>query len=433
MYKIKNITIDNFWGRQKVTAKFDPDVNIFIGKNGTGKTTLINFLEAVLNADIYLLNNLEFNRVELNLFRGNATRKITVIKEAAKRPYTIYKFKISNRTYYVPSLLERTRIRRHMSPTRSREIREEYIKVKNALSEIVNVSWLSVHRGVDIGELGYAEDEEFEIRSSVDQRLKALTRQFITYQLSLSQESERLLSDFQNQVLESMLFNSQLDRANYSDLIKIDFSKEKSNLQITFEELGLNVKTLQPKIDRHFKEITTCIARIKDKVSIAQEKHKEPLFNLGDVLPIPLIARTQYIINIRKENKKQVSNIFRPIDFFIKLVNEYFKSTNKEIVADKEEGLTVIVRQQPVPIYQLSSGEKQLLIILLEALLQKNEPCLYIADEPEISLHVEWQEKLLDSIRKLNGQAQLIIATHSPEIVSDYGNKTIDMESLVHA
>ena len=58
---------------------------------------------------------------------------------------------------------------------------------------------------------------------------------------------------------------------------------------------------------------------------------------------------------------------------------------------------------------------------------------IFIADEPEISLHVIWQENLLKGIRNLNENAQLIIATHSPDIVADFSDKVTDMEDVIVA
>jgi ABC-type cobalamin/Fe3+-siderophores transport system ATPase subunit len=75
----------------------------------------------------------------------------------------------------------------------------------------------------------------------------------------------------------------------------------------------------------------------------------------------------------------------------------------------------------------LSSGEKQLLIIFGEALLQDRTEFIYIADEPELSLHVRWQEHLTANLRKINPSAQVIFATHSPDIVSQYGDRVINM------
>ena len=57
-----------------------------------------------------------------------------------------------------------------------------------------------------------------------------------------------------------------------------------------------------------------------------------------------------------------------------------------------------------------------MLIILLKVFLQDKTNSILIMDEPEISLHFEWQKQLIEVIRKLNPNVQLIIATHSPFI-----------------
>lgn len=67
--------------------------------------------------------------------------------------------------------------------------------------------------------------------------------------------------------------------------------------------------------------------------------------------------------------------------------------------------------------YTLSSGEKQMLIILLTVLLEDNEPYVLLMDEPEASLHVEWQQKLVGILRKMNPNAQIILTTHSPAMI----------------
>ena len=77
------------------------------------------------------------------------------------------------------------------------------------------------------------------------------------------------------------------------------------------------------------------------------------------------------------------------------------------------------------------SGEKQLLIILGEALLQRSAPWVYIADEPELSLHVTWQESLVRNLKKVNPNAQIVFATHSPDIVSTYEDCVFDMEKIL--
>ena len=71
------------------------------------------------------------------------------------------------------------------------------------------------------------------------------------------------------------------------------------------------------------------------------------------------------------------------------------------------------------------------MILLVETLLQKNQPFIFLADEPEISLHIEWQAKVISSIRQLNFEAQVIVATHSPEIAGSWKGNVINMEDII--
>ena len=79
----------------------------------------------------------------------------------------------------------------------------------------------------------------------------------------------------------------------------------------------------------------------------------------------------------------------------------------------------------------LSSGEKQLLIILGQSLLEEENVNIYIADEPELSLHVEWQEKLVSSLKSINPNSQIIFATHSPDIVGQFTESVIKVEEAI--
>ena len=87
-------------------------------------------------------------------------------------------------------------------------------------------------------------------------------------------------------------------------------------------------------------------------------------------------------------------------------------------------------KHRKLSIYSLSSGERQLLILLTETLLQQKLPFVYIADEPELSLHIEWQRNLINSIRELNPNAQVIFATHAPEIAANHPKKLINLTGV---
>ena len=68
-------------------------------------------------------------------------------------------------------------------------------------------------------------------------------------------------------------------------------------------------------------------------------------------------------------------------------------------------------------VHCLSSGEKQILIILLTVLVENNEPFVLLMDEPEASLHVDWQQQLIQLILQLNPNVQIILSTHSPAVI----------------
>lgn len=68
---------------------------------------------------------------------------------------------------------------------------------------------------------------------------------------------------------------------------------------------------------------------------------------------------------------------------------------------------------------RLSSGEKQFIIVMLAILLQRNQESILIMDDPEISMHLDWQRNLINNILKLNPNCQIILATHSPGIIMD--------------
>ena len=82
--------------------------------------------------------------------------------------------------------------------------------------------------------------------------------------------------------------------------------------------------------------------------------------------------------------------------------------------------------------YLLSSGEKQMLIILLTVLVENREPYVLLMDEPEVSLHVEWQQRLLELIMDLNPNVQIILSTHSPAVImSGWTDRVTDVEDII--
>lgn len=118
----------------------------------------------------------------------------------------------------------------------------------------------------------------------------------------------------------------------------------------------------------------------------------------------------------KTEDQRLATELTQPKKQFQDLIDELFAPTAKTILRDSNE---ILFSQygETIPPYMLSSGEKQILVILLTALVQENRPGVMLMDEPEISLHIEWQQRLITLVRTLNPNVQIILCTHSPAIV----------------
>ncbi len=122
----------------------------------------------------------------------------------------------------------------------------------------------------------------------------------------------------------------------------------------------------------------------------------------------------QKLKQLLNDKTEQINDITNYKNRFIEQINVLFYDSHKRIDFDKNNA--IIFRNnhnQSFSVYELSAGEKQMLIILLNVLIQENKPSIILIDEPEISLHLAWQLDLIDIIQSLNDNCQLIIVTHA--------------------
>lgn len=181
-----------------------------------------------------------------------------------------------------------------------------------------------------------------------------------------------------------------------------------------------------------------------------------------------LLQELKYIINQNGEGTsffdyrmkmlnypEQSEVIKKRIECFFRLVNSLFEETGKEIMIDPASNnlvfaingtekflvvdgkrLTVdnkflVTPRDNIQLEHLSSGEKQMLLILTTVFLQEEKPNILLMDEPEISLHISWQDKLVGLIRELNPNCQLILTTHSPNIfVNGWEDKIVFLQDI---
>ncbi|ELY5849558.1 ATP-binding protein [Cronobacter turicensis] len=287
------------------------------------------------------------------------------------------------------------------------------VAISNNLKAFVNVSWLSVHR--------YNTDrrarDENNAESAVDKKLNELSDRLVRYFSSLGQQGAQLLEGFQKTVFLSML-QRRSNKPIFSSARQMDVEEEKKALEAIFSSFKLKQAEYQSRLDSHFEVFAK-----------AQEKLVTPdtALNSTEISVLIGTERIDHIVDEWNNLVKKRKKIFEPRDTYLGIINRMMQR-KKFFINDKNE-LEVESRSgKEILLSDLSSGEKQLLIVLGEALLQEKKNWIYIADEPELSLHVRWQETLVDNLLSINPNAQIVFATHSPDVVSHYGNKIFDME-----
>lgn len=132
---------------------------------------------------------------------------------------------------------------------------------------------------------------------------------------------------------------------------------------------------------------------------------------------------------IDSPEKKQVELRARIADFQ-NAVNSLFALTHKRIEIEGSK-FSVVTDNGTLPVGALSSGEMQILLILLRVFLLNGRGAVVLIDEPENSLDIDWQFDLVNLLVRLNSNAQFFITTHSPALFGDgWGDKVWYMEQI---
>lgn len=116
---------------------------------------------------------------------------------------------------------------------------------------------------------------------------------------------------------------------------------------------------------------------------------------------------------------------FRAIDVYVRTINSFLE--HKHLQFDNG-GLLILDDYSNLPIeaQDLSSGEKQLLVLFSYLVSLREDTRLFIIDEPEISLNPDWQRKLVPLLLRCleaDSRVQLVIATHSIEILAPHDDQ----------
>ena len=159
--------------------------------------------------------------------------------------------------------------------------------------------------------------------------------------------------------------------------------------------------------------------------------NKEEQLNFGSLQKIDETNKNvlSVYINDVEEKLRVFDNLTDKIYLFLKLVNDKF--LHKQMVINSNEGFTFTTSEgRSLSPAKLSSGEQHELVLLYELLFKVVPNSLILVDEPELSLHVVWQQKFLQDLEEITklSQFDVLIATHSPQIIQNRWDLTVELK-----
>lgn len=421
--KIKLVEINKLWGVKSIACPLYNDVNIIIGSNGSGKTTFLNIIEAVLQCDVPVLSSIIFESVVIYLEGGtNSIRVIQTPEEDTLNLTYIFDDK-DEYTFSSNDSGRRGRTSIYFQNTIS--------TIRERLESIVNVAWLSVNRYTPIDRRG--DFRESIDDDSVNSKLRRLMHELLVYRLRLEGIVNNLSNQQNQEVFSLLLYNSEYDVYNPQNIkafLDLDTKNIQTALFRVFSQLGIS-----------FEKRDDIKGHIAAMSATAQKILNQETLTFNDIFPLSLVNRTLSLIEISRKYTSHKDSVLEPLTKYISCLQRFM---NDKIFAFSEKNGNLKVALKPIndekgenviknidiQYQSLSSGEKQLLILLTQTLLQEQQPYIYIADEPELSLHIEWQHKIINAIKELNPNAQIIVATHSPEIAGQWRSNITNLQNV---
>lgn len=432
---LHSIRIEGLWGNPDsvISLDFDSQFNFLIGQNGSGKTTIVNLIAATLSADFEQLDKTQFSRIEIILkTKGSSKRPSILVTKSPKHnaPYFDINYEIKRTASTKPvkfdlDAIAEERAFRGIPPRvlRERLIRQRFLDIEKELGSLVTSSWLSVNRHSDDDE--HSPEDRKQQLSFVDRKLASLSNSLVRYFSQLSKKYADNTLEFQKNSFLSLLTSEKEGQLiNFSQ--RIDVDEERRTLSNVFELLGLESRQYEKKLNTHLEQFSSSLNSFNQKKATGS----------GQLSTIEFAAmynawKAHSLVQHYEALQQKKREIFELRDKFVQIMNELLNGRKTLVISERNDLVFSTRDGREIKIEDLSSGEKQLLIILGEALLQEQSPVVYIADEPELSLHVTWQEQLTNVLIRLNPNAQIIFATHSPDIVGIHTDKIQNMEAVL--
>jgi len=399
MAQIREFTIEGLAGRtEPYSLVLNPDVNVFFGLNGSGKTTLLKTLYSALSTDTEILSDLPFTRAAVKIFLNRHRREFVrtfVRRERAINEETTLvwpspqaslwgsdqEFVAHSASPSVRFIFDRDRETVVEAPKWTSDPPEpDGPRLTPYRAGFLPISRL--YRNVPTSTGKRLSDRELDGAFA-----RGLQAQWSEYYADVSKETAKAQERGLANILGFFLTGGQ----SQGDTAEAPDEKEA-------------FKRISGFLDRQsgFRHLITS----EQEFAAIYAKKKE----------------LQNVVKQIEQVETAIAEITAPRERFRSVLESMFTGSKHLEFTDKEIKVQ-LSKDREIGLSLLSSGEKQLLFIALHALIGGNN-CL-IVDEPELSMHVEWQRRLVATLRELNPRLQLIMATHSPEIMADLPDSQI--------
>jgi energy-coupling factor transporter ATP-binding protein EcfA2 len=415
--------------------KADPRLIIFYGDNGSGKTTLLRLLHHIVSPGPGRGHKTAMTRIAFKEFDVSFTDGHSL---CARRPHAgvgsfdlILKKKgrhVASARYVID---EERRI-----PVQGKYT-DEQEQLSQAISEAIGLDsyLLSDQRDLHSDRLPPPRASGF-IGSDLDAYNQEASLDIAVRTLRLNRHVEqndqvRLAIDRATQWARTqVLFGTNIGSVNadtiYADVVR-QLAKASgradgtSNPEMTRDELHQTLRTLGERSRRQERFGISSFVRAEDISTIVD---KVPEENLGIVVRV-----LEPYLNGNRARIDALDEISRLLSFFTDSLNTFLK--DKRVDFDIRAGLRVLTEDSiELNPTALSSGERQLLVLLCNVLSARQRSSLFLVDEPELSLNIKWQRELVSTLLGCTDGSpiQLFLATHSVELITSYSKHVLPLK-----
>jgi predicted ATP-binding protein involved in virulence len=437
--KIKNLTATNVHGYLNYNIDFNDRLTYLIGINGTGKTSVLKLVLGLISPSFDYLNNIEFDYVELKCF-DEQIGKFSIISRPHKNDKIVLSLKRDNKDPLegfidkVPSKLYNQLSNDDRNSKMQNLIeRFEDEEVVQAIKNLTTPLFLGldrrVYEGKDIDRMRQnflfrRRYREFPQDDPLNISLMDIQEIIFDYVRIIASKQPQINQDFKNKILIQSFDFLESQTINIVKDFK-DLRQKKDEALSAFE--NLNIVGFTKQVNTFFDQLEDVLKEIRNKQKDQpnEELSKDSIeFYQKWFNNQPQLQRIDKLIQFNQAYQTEIEKLYEPLEKVISIINEFFSESRKQILIDSEGRITIKFKKgKEAKLFELSSGEKQIItmlghLIFFEEKFKKKEG-IFIIDEPEVSLHLAWQEIFVKSIMEASPNTQFILATHSPAITGD--------------